>query len=111
MALEQKKYNLCSPSMPSESLSVRLSGINSAPMALTGAQVVILYFFSDKNQLHRPIHMLYDSSNDYHSRISIVLFRVSSIGSYRINRIRNDYNVEAAIMNKGSISVVFNSNK
>ena len=77
------------------------------PMALTEAQVVILYFFPDKIQLHRPIYMLYDSSNDYHLRISIVQIRVSSIGSYRIG-FRNDYNVGAAIMNKGSISVVLN---
>ena len=37
--------------MPSESLSVRFSGINSA----SNAQVVILYLLGDKIELHRPI--------------------------------------------------------
>ena len=48
--------------MPSESPSVRLSGPIVPPMALTEAQVVISYSFSDKIQLDRPIYMFYDSS-------------------------------------------------
>ena len=60
-------------------------------MALTGAQVVILYFCWDKIQLHRPIYMLYDSSNDYRLRISLQSGHIASIG------FRNDYNVKPII--------------
>ena len=88
------------------------------PMALAEVQVVILYFFGDKIQLHRPICRLCCVFFSFDLQIHIIKIRISSIGTYRTmgplesnGTIRNDYNVRATIMNKGSISVVLNSNK
>ena len=60
------------PQMQSSHYQLGYQGSIVPPMALAEAQVVILYVFWDKIQLHRPICALYDSSNDYHLRISIV---------------------------------------
>ena len=58
------------PPMPSESLSVRLSGINSASNGLAEAQVVILYFFRIKYEyidqslvcVAYSIHMIHENT-------------------------------------------------
>ena len=53
------------------------------PMALTESQVVILYFFWDQIQLHRPICRLCCDFFSYDSRKHIIKIRISLIGTYR----------------------------
>ena len=104
--------------MPSESLSVRLSGINSASNGIGGGTGCNFIFFLDKIQLHQPICRLCCVFFSYDLRILIIKITVSSIGTYctmgpleSSGTIRNDYNVRATLMNEGSISVVLNSDK
>ena len=71
------------PLMPSESLSVRLTGINSASNGINGVTGCNFIFFWDQIQLHRPICRLCCEFFSYDSRKHIIKIRISLIGTYR----------------------------
>ena len=58
--------------MPSETLSVWLSGINSASNGIDGGTGCNLFIFFDKIQLHRPISGLCCVFYSYDSRKHII---------------------------------------
>ena len=58
--------------MPSESLSVRLTRINSASNGINGGTGCNFIFFWDKIQLHRPICRLCSEFFSYDSRKYII---------------------------------------
>ena len=71
------------PLMPSESLSVRLTWINSASNGINGVTGCNFIFFWYQIQLHRPICRLCCEFFSYDSRKHIIKIRISLIGTYR----------------------------
>ena len=82
MVKKNTKLQPVPPPMPSESLSVRLSGINSASNGIGGGTGCNLYFL-DKIQILRPISSLCCVFYSYDSRKHIITIRISSIWTYR----------------------------
>ena len=106
------------PPMPLESLSVRFSMINSASNGIGRGTGCNFIFFLDEIPVLRPISSLCCVFYSYDPRKHIIKIRIYSNGTFHImgpydtsGIIRNDYKVRATIMNKGSISVVLNSDR
>ena len=102
--------------MPLESLSVRLSGINSASNGIDGGTGcnLFIYFKINYNYIDQSaVCVAYSFHMIHEYPLHIIKIKVSSIGTYRTmgpqdsgRTIRNDHYVRATIMNKESISVV-----